>query len=380
MTLNPISTPPHSRSLDFAASINGLSGSSLHQFLLTRFSLPSSSSSNYLNGWISTPLPDRDREPRGVEARAAESCAGEEEEDAKASGLSKTLELGSLFGLWFLFNIYFNIYNKQVDDCSLSSLPLPWKRRTQDHHSKLPSIAHHNLHFYLLILGFSFDVNIGLQWNFRSLEGIWMGRKRGREKEKKMPIFLGIASDFALYPNPRVFMYFLLSVKTQVLAFFVKVLAQLRSVLLLIRLLLLPQAEVLADSEEELENVLVGIVSSTHESLDQTHNQVPNQQLQALGSSKQQLVLVLPVSSEQEAHSLPQQMTPSELQLEEVGEEEGSSRAASVTGDRQSIEIATLGFTLQQFSEVTSSSSSSASSSDDDDEIEDEVLGSENDD
>ncbi|KAI8527826.1 hypothetical protein RHMOL_Rhmol12G0104200 [Rhododendron molle] len=198
LTLNPISTPPHSRSLDFAASINGLSGSSLHQFPLTRFSLPSSSSSNYLNGWISTPLPDRDREPRGVEARAAESCAGEEE-DAKASGLSKTLELGSLFGLWFLFNIYFNIYNKQVDDCSLSSLPLPWKRRTQDHHSKLPSIAHHNLHFYLLILGFSFDVNIGLQWNFRSLEGIWMGRKRGREKEKKTPIFLGIASDFALY-------------------------------------------------------------------------------------------------------------------------------------------------------------------------------------
>ncbi|KAI8535166.1 hypothetical protein RHMOL_Rhmol10G0153200 [Rhododendron molle] len=102
MTLNPISTPPHSRSLDFAASINGLSGSSLRQFPLTRFSLPSSSSSNYLNGWISTPLPDRDREPRGVEARAAESCAGEEEEDAKASGLSKTLELGYLFGLWFL--------------------------------------------------------------------------------------------------------------------------------------------------------------------------------------------------------------------------------------------------------------------------------------
>ncbi|KAI8547098.1 hypothetical protein RHMOL_Rhmol07G0168300 [Rhododendron molle] len=313
LTLNPISTPPHSRSLDFAASINGLSGSSLHQFLLTRFSLPSSSSSNYLNGWISTPLPDRDREPRGVEARAAESCAGEEEEDAKASGLSKTLELGSLFGLWFLFNIYFNIYNKQVDDCSLSSLPLPWKRRTQDHHSKLPSIAHHNLHFYLLILGFSFDVNIGLQWNFRSLEGIWMGRKRGREKEKKTPIFLGIASDFALYPNPRVFMYFLLSVKTQVSISYIfpKV------------LLVIPQAEVLADSEEELENVLVGIVSSTQESLDQTHNQVPNQQLQALGSSEQQLVLVLPVSSEQEAHSLPQQMTPSELQLEEVGEEEG---------------------------------------------------------
>ncbi|KAF7129978.1 hypothetical protein RHSIM_Rhsim10G0118100 [Rhododendron simsii] len=165
LTLNPISTPPHSRSLDFAASSNCLSGSSLRQFPLTRFSLPSSSSSNYLNGWISTPPPDRDREPRGVEATAAESCAGEAE-DKKASGLSKTLELGSLFGLGFLFNIYLNIYNKQVDDCSLSSLPLPlplplpWKRQTQDHHSKLPSIAHHNLHFYLLLLGFSFDQNL----------------------------------------------------------------------------------------------------------------------------------------------------------------------------------------------------------------------------
>ncbi|OAY78623.1 phosphoenolpyruvate/phosphate translocator 2, chloroplastic-like [Ananas comosus] len=29
-------------------------------------------------------------------------------------GLLRTLQLGSLFGLWYLFNIYFNIYNKQV--------------------------------------------------------------------------------------------------------------------------------------------------------------------------------------------------------------------------------------------------------------------------
>ncbi|KAG5536918.1 hypothetical protein RHGRI_024376 [Rhododendron griersonianum] len=121
-TLNPIPTPLHTRSLDFSASINGLSGSSsLRQFPVTRCcSSPSSSSSSYLNGWISTPPPVPDREPRGVEVRAAESCAGEEE-DAKASGLSKTLELGSLFGLWFLFNIYFNIYNKQV----LKVFPFP---------------------------------------------------------------------------------------------------------------------------------------------------------------------------------------------------------------------------------------------------------------
>jgi solute carrier family 35 protein E1 len=32
----------------------------------------------------------------------------------EGGGLMKTLWLGSLFGLWYLFNIYFNIYNKQV--------------------------------------------------------------------------------------------------------------------------------------------------------------------------------------------------------------------------------------------------------------------------
>lgn len=34
--------------------------------------------------------------------------------DPVASQWTKTLQLGSLFGLWYLFNIYFNIYNKQV--------------------------------------------------------------------------------------------------------------------------------------------------------------------------------------------------------------------------------------------------------------------------
>lgn len=32
----------------------------------------------------------------------------------EGGGLVKTLWLGSLFALWYLFNIYFNIYNKQV--------------------------------------------------------------------------------------------------------------------------------------------------------------------------------------------------------------------------------------------------------------------------
>ncbi|KAH7866080.1 hypothetical protein Vadar_015371 [Vaccinium darrowii] len=116
-TLNPIPSPSHSRSIDFCA-VNGLSGSSIRPFPSIRcFSSPLSSLN--LNGWISTPSPVPDRESRGgVEVRAAEST---DEEDAKASGLSKTLELGSLFGLWFLFNIYFNIYNKQV----LKVFPFP---------------------------------------------------------------------------------------------------------------------------------------------------------------------------------------------------------------------------------------------------------------
>ena len=41
---------------------------------------------------------------------AAAEGAGEE----AGGGLVKTLQLGALFGLWYLFNIYFNIYNKQV--------------------------------------------------------------------------------------------------------------------------------------------------------------------------------------------------------------------------------------------------------------------------
>ncbi|KAJ6765277.1 SOLUTE CARRIER FAMILY 35 [Salix koriyanagi] len=46
-----------------------------------------------------------------VKATAVPESAGEGEEK---SSLTKTLQLGLLFGLWYLFNIYFNIYNKQV--------------------------------------------------------------------------------------------------------------------------------------------------------------------------------------------------------------------------------------------------------------------------
>ena len=55
---------------------------------------------------------DSDASHFKVQATAVPDSAGE---DASAGGnLRKTLELGLLFGLWYLFNIYFNIYNKQV--------------------------------------------------------------------------------------------------------------------------------------------------------------------------------------------------------------------------------------------------------------------------
>eukprot|EP00884_Botryococcus_braunii_P002315 jgi/Botrbrau1/12084/Bobra.0186s0008.1 len=52
------------------------------------------------------PVPTR-RVNRGILCSAAAA-------EAKEGGLGKTLYLGVLFGGWYLFNIYFNIYNKQV--------------------------------------------------------------------------------------------------------------------------------------------------------------------------------------------------------------------------------------------------------------------------
>lgn len=43
-------------------------------------------------------------------------------EPPKSSALFETLQTGSYFALWYLFNIAYNIYNKQ----SLNALPYPW--------------------------------------------------------------------------------------------------------------------------------------------------------------------------------------------------------------------------------------------------------------
>ncbi|KAL6766545.1 hypothetical protein ACKKBG_A36455 [Auxenochlorella protothecoides x Auxenochlorella symbiontica] len=59
----------------------------------------------------------------GMKCRASPSDAAVPvpEEGPKKSAMVETLLLGSLFGLWYLFNIWFNIYNKQV----LKTFPHP---------------------------------------------------------------------------------------------------------------------------------------------------------------------------------------------------------------------------------------------------------------
>ncbi|CAA0826663.1 Phosphoenolpyruvate/phosphate translocator 1-chloroplastic [Striga hermonthica] len=66
-------------------------------------------------GWVSGPNPGipEPESDRFVVPRAAAETAGPDE-TSKSKGLRDTLVLGTLFGLWYLFNIYFNIYNKQV--------------------------------------------------------------------------------------------------------------------------------------------------------------------------------------------------------------------------------------------------------------------------
>ncbi|KAM7277370.1 hypothetical protein ACFE04_019236 [Oxalis oulophora] len=63
-----------------------------------------------LRPWTSLPEP---KTTTCFEVQATSSVPESANED-NSSKLKKTLELGLLFGLWYLFNIYFNIYNKQV--------------------------------------------------------------------------------------------------------------------------------------------------------------------------------------------------------------------------------------------------------------------------
>ncbi|CAN4086043.1 unnamed protein product [Withania somnifera] len=103
---NPLSSRPP---LHFG-SLNGSAATKINPI---RCSIDSYSSKLNRNGWISVPPPDPERQSDGVEVRAT-SVPETTGEAPKSKPLMDTLVLGALFGLWYLFNIYFNIYNKQV--------------------------------------------------------------------------------------------------------------------------------------------------------------------------------------------------------------------------------------------------------------------------
>ncbi|XP_077244169.1 triose phosphate/phosphate translocator, non-green plastid, chloroplastic-like [Tasmannia lanceolata] len=107
---NLISLSTPSKSLDLIP-IHGSFGSSFSR---------SSSSSNF-HGWISVPSLVSIRKTNDFRVRATSVAENADESSAKSSAFLQTLQLGSLFGLWYLFNIYFNIYNKQV----LKVFPFP---------------------------------------------------------------------------------------------------------------------------------------------------------------------------------------------------------------------------------------------------------------
>ncbi|KAI6671294.1 hypothetical protein NL676_006179 [Syzygium grande] len=61
----------------------------------------------------SSPLFPRRKED-DTRARAASVPESVEDDSAKLSGVARTLRLGVMFGVWYLLNICYNIYNKQV--------------------------------------------------------------------------------------------------------------------------------------------------------------------------------------------------------------------------------------------------------------------------
>ncbi|KAH0914674.1 hypothetical protein HID58_029120 [Brassica napus] len=81
---------------------------------LPRRSWRLASSDSPLRAWsglpsVSSPSLDTNR------FKTAATAVPENAEEGEGSGkMTKVLELGLLFAMWYLFNIYFNIYNKQV--------------------------------------------------------------------------------------------------------------------------------------------------------------------------------------------------------------------------------------------------------------------------
>ncbi|KAF8399677.1 hypothetical protein HHK36_015548 [Tetracentron sinense] len=100
------------KSLDLT-SIHGVSCSSC----LRSSSLRSSSRSS---SWISAPSLLSYPGTKDFMVRAT-SVPDSADESAKSNSMMQTLQLGSMFGVWYILNIYFNILNKQV----LKVFPFP---------------------------------------------------------------------------------------------------------------------------------------------------------------------------------------------------------------------------------------------------------------
>ncbi|KMT10604.1 hypothetical protein BVRB_5g117240 [Beta vulgaris subsp. vulgaris] len=91
----------NSRSLSVVSSLNEDSS-----FNLSR-------RSSRFDGLVSLPSLKKSSEDEFV-VKATSLPESADSDEAPKAALSRTLELGILFGLWYIFNIYFNIYNKQV--------------------------------------------------------------------------------------------------------------------------------------------------------------------------------------------------------------------------------------------------------------------------
>lgn len=71
-------------------------------------------SSAKLRPWTGVPSLGSDSDASHFKVQATAVPDSSDEAVSAGSNVKKTLELGILFGFWYLFNIYFNIYNKQV--------------------------------------------------------------------------------------------------------------------------------------------------------------------------------------------------------------------------------------------------------------------------
>ncbi|KAL8158971.1 hypothetical protein V2J09_000508, partial [Rumex salicifolius] len=110
---DPISLSAPSSSLSNKKPVDRVSACSEPRSL-SSLSLSSSSSFCSPVNLISKPsflAGRRSDDDFAVHAASVPESVGEEPE---SGSMAKTLQLGLLFGMWYIFNIYFNLYNKQV--------------------------------------------------------------------------------------------------------------------------------------------------------------------------------------------------------------------------------------------------------------------------